>query len=207
MGTRNLTCVYHEGKYKVAKYGQWDGYLEGLGKALVGFLSTEFNREKFLAGLAKTRTVTDAEIKQFYVDAGADPESQWVNMSVAEKFKKAHYSLDRDCSGAQLLKGIQDGQVTELYPDLEFAADSLFCEWLYVLDLDKGTFEIYKGFNNDPLEATERFAFLSDKKTTGHDGTPYYPVRLLKSYKLNRLPKPENLVKLRMPRRRKAKIA
>lgn len=27
MGTRNLTVVYIDGKYKVAQYGQWDGYV------------------------------------------------------------------------------------------------------------------------------------------------------------------------------------
>ena len=26
MGTRNLTCVFKDGEYKVAQYGQWDGY-------------------------------------------------------------------------------------------------------------------------------------------------------------------------------------
>lgn len=31
MGTRNLTAVYLDGQYKVAQYGQWDGYPEGQG--------------------------------------------------------------------------------------------------------------------------------------------------------------------------------
>lgn len=31
MGTRNLTAVYIDGEYKVAQYGQWDGYPEGPG--------------------------------------------------------------------------------------------------------------------------------------------------------------------------------
>lgn len=31
MGTRNLTAVYLDGQYKVAQYGQWDGYPEGRG--------------------------------------------------------------------------------------------------------------------------------------------------------------------------------
>ena len=26
MGTRNLTAVFMDGEYKVAQYGQWDGY-------------------------------------------------------------------------------------------------------------------------------------------------------------------------------------
>ena len=32
MGTRNLTCVIYGGQTRLAKYGQWDGGLNSLGK-------------------------------------------------------------------------------------------------------------------------------------------------------------------------------
>ena len=38
MGTRNLTIVHSNGEYKVAQYGQWDGYPEGLGAQLLKYL-------------------------------------------------------------------------------------------------------------------------------------------------------------------------
>lgn len=38
MGTRNLTAVYLDGQYKVAQYGQWDGYPEGQGITVLTFL-------------------------------------------------------------------------------------------------------------------------------------------------------------------------
>ena len=38
MGTRNLTIVHSNGEYKVAQYGQWDGYPEGLGCQLLKYL-------------------------------------------------------------------------------------------------------------------------------------------------------------------------
>jgi hypothetical protein len=40
MGTRNLTMVYQDEQFKVAQYGQWDGYPEGLGVQLLHFLKT-----------------------------------------------------------------------------------------------------------------------------------------------------------------------
>ena len=38
MGTRNLTVVFMDGEYKVAQYGQWDGYPEGQGITCFNFL-------------------------------------------------------------------------------------------------------------------------------------------------------------------------
>ena len=75
--------------------------------------------------------------------------------------------------------------------DLEFAADSLFCEWAWVLDLDKGTFECYQGSNAEvPLTEQDRFFFLRDKEEHG-----YYGVRLGKAWELNHLPREKTFLK------------
>ena len=38
MGTRHLIIVKNEGEVKVAQYGQWDGYPDGVGTDIVNFL-------------------------------------------------------------------------------------------------------------------------------------------------------------------------
>jgi hypothetical protein len=38
MGTRNLTMVISKGEYKIAQYGQWDGYPSGQGSVVLNFL-------------------------------------------------------------------------------------------------------------------------------------------------------------------------
>ena len=38
MGTRFLTAVFADGQYRVAQYGQWDGYPEGAGVNILHFL-------------------------------------------------------------------------------------------------------------------------------------------------------------------------
>ena len=38
MGTRHMVGVVLDGDFKIAQYGQWDGYPEGQGKTVLDFL-------------------------------------------------------------------------------------------------------------------------------------------------------------------------
>lgn len=68
--------------------------------------------------------------------------------------------------------------------DISYARDSLACEWCYIIDIDKGTFEVYKGYNKTPLDSSERFAFLQGEPIHGK----YYPVYLIRSFDIFSLP-------------------
>jgi hypothetical protein len=65
-----------------------------------------------------------------------------------------------------------------------FAADSLFCEWAYLIDLDKNVLEVYQGFNTKPLDKGQRFSDMSKDR----ENSEYYPIRMIKSYDLGNLP-------------------
>lgn len=189
MGTRHLICVQHEGKYKVAQYGQWDGYPDGQGAKVLAFLREQFNREQFLARLADTYEATDEAIRQLYIEAGADAkkldEEGLVDYGVAKKFSAMTPSLSRD-TGSDILALIQNSTApVPLRFDVEFAADSLFCEWAYVIDFDKSTFEVFKGFNRTPLAEGERFFSI---ESTDKMSKEYEPVKLAASWPLDALP-------------------
>jgi hypothetical protein len=192
MGTRHLIIVQTGGEYKVAQYSQWDGGPNWAGKTVLEFLRNEFDRKKFLAGLEKSFNPTDDQVDKWYQEAGAQPKAEWVGMDVGERFTKARPSLSRD-TGSKILELIQTSKTpVPIRTGIEFAADSLFCEWAYVIDLDKNTFEIYKGFNKRKLAKTERFKFLEKQVKAG---SKYQPVCLVKTYRLSRLPTLAGLIK------------
>jgi hypothetical protein len=194
MGTRNLTIVVLDGKVKVAQYCQWDGYCEGQGATVLEFLkSIGVDNYTFKEYLRKCEFVSDEYIQNRWEDVGAINGS--ATMEVSDKFKKNHPQFHRDL-GAGVLEGIASGKFLQLKNDIEFAADSLFCEWAYVVDMDNHVLEIYRGFNKSPLHGDERFAYLQEtvlwheeNKGRISKDKEYYPIKLAKSYFFTDLPK------------------
>lgn len=147
MGTRHLICIYQDKEFKVAQYGQWDGYPSGQGADIVKFLKERYEPETFASHAAKTRELTDLEVK------GVDATPNW---------DKVYPHLSRDC-GAEILDYVQNNPEPTVIRQVEFAADSLFCEWAYVLNLDTNELEVYQGFNHNGISGRNIFSFLADK--------------------------------------------
>lgn len=188
MGTRNLEVVVLNGEVRVAQYCQFDGYPDGQGLTALSFVRDQMNRELFTQRLLQSAWITPEEHKQLWVDCGASPDSDMVEWSVSEKFKEVNPHLHRN-TGANIFELIQNStNGLKLQDSLSFAADSLFCEWAYVIDFDKNTFEVYSGFNKNPLPDTERFAHLQEA------GSEYSPISLVKSYSLKDLPTDEQFL-------------
>jgi hypothetical protein len=101
-----------------------------------------------------------------------------------EKFRAAlrecrYDEIDTDYEDDFLLK-VQNGALRTLENSYWFAGNALFCEWAYVIDMDKEVFEVYKGFNHSPVPARERFSGLP------HDDG-YYPVKMVREYPFSEL--------------------
>lgn len=200
MGTRGLTMVISKEQTKVAQYGQWDHYPEGQGLTILKFLlSLKGDYNGFQAKVDKLRWITDDEMKQ-------------VDETTADEFESQYPNLDRD-TGGEILSLIHTGKIIKehyltgkktlkhnvvfLQDSSSFAADSLFCEWAYVIDLDKNTFEVYEGFNKTPLNVDERFYGISSDVKSASDNdidNEYYPVKHLKTYSLLSLPSVEEFL-------------
>jgi len=187
MGTRNLTVVIYNDKIKVAQYGQWDGYPEGQGRTILKFLHAMM-QEEFVEVLKHVRFMQDddREVLQAYLTSiGA--KDGWCTLEQAKLLDEKYPLLNRDVGGFILaLICQQTAQEIILENAYTFAADSLFCEWAYVIDLDTNVFEVYKGFNKKKLSKKDRFYSLQKDKDVNNG---YYPVKMVKSYPLKNLPR------------------
>jgi len=196
MGTRHLIAVQSENEYKIAQYGQWDGYPSGQGLGVLGFLSIPENIKKLKEGLTKTRFI-DEEKDKVFIENYNSACPKWSNEPDNRSEEQINWwrnYCSRDL-GCEILSNIANSDDNEilLRSNIDFAADSLFCEWAYVIDLDANKFEVYVGFNKVPFLETEthRFSFLPIEKNN-----EYYHVRMIASFDLNNLPSNDEFLEL-----------
>lgn len=187
MGTRHLIAVQLDGEYKIAQYGQWDGYPEGQGMTTLHFLRS-MDEDKFKSALRNSSFISDDELMALWKQYGADDDGM-VSLSDADRMKKDHPEYSRDTS-ADILQMVQEHpEGMKLHNQIGFAANGLFCEWDWVIDLDKRTFEGYRGFGSEPLTEQDRFYFLRDLEQNGYGG-----VKLAAEWSLDRLPTDEDFL-------------
>jgi len=195
MGTRNLTIVQLNNEYKIAQYGQWDGYPEGQGARILKFLSKKEKVASLKKALEHTRFLDPDGVDREFIEAYNQNAPKWSNepdnRTDEQKMWFTNY-ISRDL-GANILGSVARSVGHEVVLDnsLDFAADSLMCEFAYVIDFDANALEVYTGFNKEPLVASERFANLElPEKSNG-----YYQVKLRAKYDLSNLPTVGQMIK------------
>lgn len=189
MGTRNLTAVYIDGQHKIAQYGQWDGYPEGQGVTVLAFIKKIISDNKLEEFKDKVRQLsfyqTDEQLNQTYANVGIflKEDEPWINMEQADRHKKAYPELSRDTAADILEMVFKSEKPMILKDDIFFAADNVFCEWAYVVDLDKEVLEVYGGFTEGPAPEGSRFSMYEN------------PVKLVTEFKFDELPERDVFVK------------
>lgn len=184
MGTRHLILVVVDGEYKLAQYGQYDGYPEYRGMKILDFLKNEFNEQAFRNNLKKCRFLSAEEIENL--------QKPYSDRKESDKFFEDYPQFDCTTASGVLgqIQNTADG--VGLENSLTFAADGLFCEWVWVIDLDKRTFEGYEGFNKKKLNTKDRFYFLEKFRD---ENTSYHPAKLIDTWDLDNLPTNEDFLK------------
>ena len=170
MGTRGAFGFYQNGVTKVA-YNHYDSYPDCLGSRMATFAQTVC-KTKLAEQVTRLKEVPNRPPSNTEVVA----LKQFSNLDVGSKDIREWYCLLRKTQGnpeALLEAGFYECA-------LSFLADSLFCEWAYIINLDDGVFEVYRGFQEGP--STGRY-------TTPEPKDGYYPVDLVATYPLLGIPK------------------
>lgn len=172
MGTRHFIGAIVDGDFKIAQYGQWDGYLEGAGAAILAFIQGFHvtGSDTFRAQLRKCRWLTEPEIDNI--------NSEMKKRFAGRNLSDVYPMWGRD-AGARILSMVaesQDGEI-RLLDRRGFPADSLFCEYAYVIDMDAEVLEVYRGFNTEPVPESERFSHANWPYADKDINEKYGPVR------------------------------
>lgn len=179
MGTRGTWGFIHDGEQKLT-YNHFDSYPTGLGNALVTALRGR-DLEELTRQVDALKVIpedaprpTEDELTRYgdFRDSGVSGGADWYAL-----LRHTQGDLDLTLAAGAIIDGST------------FPADSLFCEWVYVINLDEGMLEVFEGFQDKPHQKG-RFADMPREEDLSEGGT-YYPVAMVAAYSLRELP--ENL--------------
>lgn len=139
MGTRGAFGVIIGEQEKIG-YNQFDSYPQGY-----GIENLQWLRE---ADLIEVRQRAEA-VELVDNDRKPTPDEvealqQVTDLGVSEQSTDDWYCLTRHTHGS-IQKMLECGFILD---SSEFPLDSLFCEWAYIVDLDRNVFEVYEGFQH-----------------------------------------------------------
>jgi len=129
MGTRGAYGFHKGGRDKIT-YNHFDSYPTGLGADVAAFVCQH----------------TDEELNEIFDRI----------ILVNFRFNRPGVSMNTPDEWYSLLRGAQGDLEAHarglryMIDNADFLRDSLFCEWGYVINLDKGVLEVYRGFQKAP---------------------------------------------------------
>jgi len=181
MGTRGAFGYRIDGADKVA-YNHFDSYPDGLGRTMLEYIGAHTAEQMAEAARRIVLVGEDESPPPEMVDRYARYANRGMGWGV-DNGKPTHwYTLLREAQGEP--KAFHDG-LDHMIDGAAFLADSLFCEWAYIVNLDDGALEVYRGFQR--AKGKGRYAHLHRKNRDGTDNTEYFGVSLLDAVPLDKL--------------------
>jgi hypothetical protein len=180
MGTRGVIGFRVDGEDKVT-YNHSDSYPEHLGDAIATFVGKTSNEviaatARGLVLVKEEGTPTPAQIEE---------TRPFHNLSVGDQKDTDWYCCLRDAQGdlfAYTARGLK-----YMIDSHNFLGDSLFCEYAYIINVDTGKLEFYRGFNKAPGGAG-RYAALQEPPYKGAK-SEYFGVVLVGEWPLDEVRK------------------
>lgn len=183
MGTRGVFGVLIDGILKLG-YNQFDSYPDGKGQENLEWLRSGLaeGKEEAWRKLARQLQTHTSEDKPTAAEITHCQRAHAVDLDVSAQSLDDWYCLTRETHG-------HIGQMLALghaWDAHDFPADSLFCEWGYVVNFDDRVFEVYRGFQTKPHNKG-RFADLPvEPASPGMN--QYFPIALVARLSFDELP-------------------
>lgn len=168
MGTRGTCGIIVEDELKLG-YNQFDSYPEGLGIEVLDFISKINSKNgwnKFIENAKKVKHLLKEDIDVHLIEM----YKEYSDLSVSEQTYYDPYCLLRKLQGASWLFEVYNGKLKHYNFNNDFILDSLFCEYGYIINLDRMCLEVYNGFQKVP----QKNNIFGENK---HDD--YYPSKLV----------------------------
>lgn len=175
MSTRGLVGVVIDGVVK-ATYNHSDSYPAGLGADTTCSVVEALGKGRLEEMKEKARKM--ALIPTDAADLPPDEALRAVLASGGLEARNASetvYQMMNRLRGNGAMGFLDAGVMID---GADFAADSLFCEWGYLVDFDRGALEIFEGFAKTP-HSDGRFADMPDDPPAHRVGKPreFWPIR------------------------------
>lgn len=193
MGTRGLLGFVVDGR-ELMTYNHFDSYPGGLGEQVLNFLRQLVKDGAVDQAAARARELKLVTDETPVTAADIEALKDWTDLGVGglrEGQTPEWYNLLRRTQGdpdAILSSGY-------LVDNREFARNSLFCEWAYVIDFDDRTLEVYRGFQTKPPTAGRWAGTAPDsdvvEQQTARLGNGYYPIEQVVVFGFDALPDAE----------------
>lgn len=179
MGTRGAFGVRVDDQDRLT-YNHYDSYPTGLGRDVVRDINAQLQEVGgFEQWREKARALRAVKNDDQPTEEDKERLKAHANLSVSGQSMDDWYCLLRECQG-ELAKLLDLGVYIDNHA---FMADSLFCEWAYVVNLDNGTLEVYRGFQKSQHNLG-RYATMEYEKDHRSDNQ-YYPVALVGTFPLH----------------------
>lgn len=186
MGTRSLTCVYYKGRYQIVQHGRYDGYPSHEGLCNLHFLRKEGNQRKLKEALDNGMIYRVTNEHCDLVRREHHAEYWQVDGTAATPYQDFPfpYATLQSNVGSMVLKLI--AMATEPVPVCLCEIYHTDVLWVYVIDFDKGTFEVFGA--GDVARECGR-SVRHNKRFRRKDGrNEYSPIAL---WRLHNLPRSE----------------
>ena len=158
MSSSGMIAIVQGGEFRLAQHCQYDSTLRGHGHAILGFLQA-CDIERFRKICERLVPVTEDGVRELDRKMGLDPDRGSTTEADYDlwmrRFPETHFA-----TGSQILYMLYYQRTRRASVTPRFAGDGLFCEWAFVIDFDRNSYDLYvggvtwaikRGYNHGPF--------------------------------------------------------